>query len=200
MAPSPPGWPRIAAAGPRAPLPDVDEIAAPPEGNGVADSQVLAHGPRPLVCVIVCYLPAFFRKATISAENSGAGRAENESTALQRAGSATRHRAAVLPATKMKTSSPPTWIARARTRRATSRMAGVSATKVYSNTSSPSPRSTIETTAWQETKDVSAAEEAMRETVVVQFQRRTASHFDFAFCYQHVRRALRARGARTPSS
>ena len=27
---------------------------------------------------------------------------------------------------------------------------------------SPSPRSTIETTAWQETKDVSAAEEAMR--------------------------------------
>ena len=44
-------WPRIAAAGPRAPLPDVDEIAAPPEGNGVADSQVLAHGPRPLVCV-----------------------------------------------------------------------------------------------------------------------------------------------------
>ena len=36
--------PRVAAAGPRAPLPDLYEVVAPAEGNLLADTVVLAHG------------------------------------------------------------------------------------------------------------------------------------------------------------
>ena len=41
-------WPPVASAGPRTPLPDLYEVPAPPEGNILADTVVLAHGPRPL--------------------------------------------------------------------------------------------------------------------------------------------------------
>ena len=37
------------ATGPRAPLPDLYEVPAPPAGNLLADTVVLAHGPRPLI-------------------------------------------------------------------------------------------------------------------------------------------------------